>query len=283
MTTTDLPFNVTDLIRRPRITAELMSVTPAIAREWLSRNDHNRTVRPGVRRQYARDMAAGRWQVTGEPIKFSADGRLLDGQHRLLAVVDSDATVEMLIITGLADEAQDVMDTGSRRLASDMLTLSGHTNSMLLAAAVKWIVLFDEDRLYTDRAARIVTHSDIREYVEANPQVAEVATVTNGIRRHIDLQPAILAASFWIIRRVDYDDANEFMGRLADGIGLTAGSPIIALRNRLRQIKQNKTRVEPEALLSLVIRAWNAWRTGRELASLPTHKAGTQIRCPQPR
>lgn len=279
----DMPFNVTDLIRRPAIRSEIVPVSPAVAAEWLVRNDHNRRVRAAVVRQYARDMRAGRWLMTGEAIKFSADGRLIDGQHRLYAVLDAATTVDMLVITGLTDESQDVMDTGSKRGAADMLTLGGYTNASLLAAATKWIILHDEDRLYTDRANRSVTHADVRDYIRRNPELEDVVSLAGSVKSRIDLQPAILAAALWIITRADREEAAEFLSRWADGIDLSAGSPILALRNRLRQIKKNRTRVEPEALLSLTVRAWNAWRDGRTLAALPTHKAGAQIRCPKAR
>lgn len=275
----DLPFNVTDL--RPQVDAQLVTVTPEIAEGWLARNTHNRRIRPKVVAQYARDMAAGNWQVTGEAIKFAHDGRLLDGQHRLHAVVDSGRAVTMLVITGIDNAAQDVMDTGSRRLAADMLTLGGHSNAALLAASTKWAALYAEGRLYSDRATRDVTHANIRDFIAIYPDIEEAVTFASSLRKHIDLQPAILGASVWIIRQIDAEAADEFFCRLADGIGLPAGSPILALRNRLRQIKKNRTRVEPEVFLSLVIRAWNAWRAGRSLSNLPTHTGGKAIRAPK--
>lgn len=68
-------------------TMVLETITPKIAAEYLTRNTSNRNRRPTRIQQYARDMGSGNWPVTGESIKFSETGDLLDGQHRLVACV----------------------------------------------------------------------------------------------------------------------------------------------------------------------------------------------------
>ena len=62
--------------------------------------------------QYAADMKAGRWQLNGEAIKFDKNGHLLNGQHRLHAVVRADTTIQMLVISGLDPETRTTMDSG---------------------------------------------------------------------------------------------------------------------------------------------------------------------------
>ncbi len=100
-------------------TATFVNVTPPLAEMYLERNGRNRNIRPDVVSNYARDMSAHRWQITGEAIKLDADGNLLDGQHRLRAVIKSGETVTMLVIEGLPPEAQRVMDSGKPRTAGD--------------------------------------------------------------------------------------------------------------------------------------------------------------------
>src|SRR5437870_5147015 len=71
-----------------------MEVGPELATRWLEGNVHNRKLREDVVARYARDMKAGRWLLTHEPIAFNKNGdTLVDGQHRLWAVVESGATV----------------------------------------------------------------------------------------------------------------------------------------------------------------------------------------------
>lgn len=261
--------------------ASVMSVDPATAERWLGHNTRNRSIRRRVVTGYASDMAAGHWQLTGEAIKFAADGTLLDGQHRLMAVIDSGATVQMFVVRGLLPPSQDVMDTGAKRGAKDMLEMYGVGNSVLAASAAKWAILYDENRLYIDRTTQTVTHSDVLEFVSDNEVYADAVAFTSSIKRHIDLQPSILGATAYITHQVSPEGSREFFARLADGIGLPAGSPILALRSRLREIKAKRTRVEPEAFMSVVLRAWNAWRADRSMASIPVYKGKSSIRCPR--
>lgn len=264
-------------------TASVVVVHPELAQRWLAKNTHNRRVRARVVGSYARDMAAGHWRLTGESLKFSADGALLDGQHRLLAVIAAEASVPMFVIRGLSTDVQDVMDTGSRRLAGDVLTLSGYENASLLAAAAKWAILFDSNRLYGDFTQNGVSHSEVMKYVDDNATLAEAVSAGGSLRRQIDLQPSLVATCLYLVSRVDAEDAHLFFARLADGIDQPPGSPILALRSRLREVKNNRQRVEPEALMSLVIRTWNAWREGRKLTSIPIYRGGAALRCPDPK
>jgi hypothetical protein len=104
------------------------AVSPATAMNWLeTTNTKNRPVKDSVVNQYARDMKGGRWQRTTTPIKFDADGVLLDGQHRLWAVVESQQTVEFLIARNVNPDERNVQDIGSRRTVADILSFEGRT------------------------------------------------------------------------------------------------------------------------------------------------------------
>lgn len=103
---------------------QLVTVTPELAAQWLATNTTtNRKISQPTVNGYAHDMIRGKWQVTGETIKFDTDGRLIDGQHRLTAVVVSHRTVQMFVATGIPTEAMSVLDTGRTRSAGDAPTI----------------------------------------------------------------------------------------------------------------------------------------------------------------
>ena len=76
----------------------VMTITPQIAQEWATLNTRNRPVRYAKVAQFARDMKAGRWHMTGDPIQFGISGRLLNGQHRLWACIMSDTAFETVVV-----------------------------------------------------------------------------------------------------------------------------------------------------------------------------------------
>ena len=80
------------------ITTEIVTLTPALAAEWLNSNTCNRPLSTLRASRYARDMKAGDWRFNGETISFTADGRLVDGQHRLTAVVESGVTIQQVVV-----------------------------------------------------------------------------------------------------------------------------------------------------------------------------------------
>ena len=97
------------------VKAELTTITPEQAEDLLLRNDHNRSIETARVLQYAQDLRRGEWQINGEAIKVADTGRLLDGQHRLMAILEADTPMTTLLITGMPETTQETMDQGRPR------------------------------------------------------------------------------------------------------------------------------------------------------------------------
>lgn len=110
-------------------------VTPDLATKWLEGNVHNRPVRDGVVQRYAADMRAGRWKQTHQGIAMDEDGTLIDGQHRLFAVIEAGVPVLMQVTYNLPIEAQAVVDDGLKRSVVDVLKINGYGTITPLHAA----------------------------------------------------------------------------------------------------------------------------------------------------
>lgn len=254
---------------RPDPTIEVIAVTPAMAQEWLTRNEVNRNIRQGDVEKYARAMLRGQWALTGEAVKFSTEGKLLDGQHRLTAVVRSKQTVTLIVVRGIDESAQLEMDTGVKRTASDALGFLGETNTALLAAATRLAILVNDGRINADRKRQGVSNGEIAEYIELHPEIRDAVRATMGLRKHIDAPPAAICVAYYEVRKVHQAQAEEFFNGLATRANLSERSPILALDSRLRNIRKNGTRASHREYLSLFFRAWNYWRKGRPAASFP--------------
>ena len=254
---------MTTTLLRPTIvepTATLERVTPEVATTWLARNHHNRNIRSKSVALLARDMAAGNWRFTGEAIKFDTDGTLLDGQHRLMAVVQSGASINMLVIRGLDREAQLVMDSGAKRSAADALGWSGHKNTNLLAAAAR--LGLEIERGDTNR---VFTHSEVVAYVDENPDLLEIVGTANNARKYLPMKPAAIAYSWLLLSRLDPKAAAQFFDALVNNATDGKGDPRNTLLRRLSVARQNKETLRAATEVQFVVRAWNAWRRGEDL------------------
>ena len=122
---------------------DVVSVTPATAREWLKLNmDNNRHLRPAVVRRYATDMRNGNWELTGVPIVFNKSGKLVDGQHRLNAVIRADVAVDMAVVRNVADSVK-IYDRGIGRTTQDIFRIAGLDISSAEAALINGVFCYD--------------------------------------------------------------------------------------------------------------------------------------------
>ena len=120
----------------PKASGEAFIFTP----EWCqwaleSFNTHNRRLMDKVIERYAADMRAGNWQCIHQGISFSEPPTaIIDGQHRLWAVVKSGVNVIMRLFTNEPMAGQLVTDDQAIRAASDALTLAGYPTTKQEAA-----------------------------------------------------------------------------------------------------------------------------------------------------
>lgn len=261
-------------------TAGIYKVSPSVAKRWLSRNVRNRPIRKVIVDAYARDMAAGAWQVTGEAIKFDTNGALSDGQHRLTAVVQSGTTVDMLVVRGLAPEAQAVMDSGAKRSASDALAFGGMKNSSIIAAAGR-LALREPAAGFSVERIGSPTNTEIATFVEENPRIKRAAEMASHFYPAFDAPPSVLALCWMRFEEVGGAfAAHEFFEAVANMTTDGPGDPRLALIRRLANARRSRERLEAAAYLSLIFRTWNAWRKGASVGKLQVESRGSAVKVP---
>lgn len=271
--------NVTDLHAKP--TASFVTVTPETARNWLAMNTKNRRLRKADLDRYKRDMLAGNWHIAGDPIRFSTTGQLLDGQHRLTAIVETGVTLPLLVVRGVQPEAQKVMDTGRRRTAADALDIDrkGHASTLAAVALLKLSV--DLGKLDGKHEA---SHGEILACVEANPSLEVAAEFASQVARRTDCPPSVVAYTFFVLSKIDAEQAADFWLAAADKVGLASGDPVIALTNRFAEARRNRERLTKRMYLSAIFRAWNYRRAGKPLRLVKiSSPAGGLIPIPEPK
>lgn len=256
-----------------------VQLTPELAEKWLGQNIGNRNLRRQKVQQYARDMREGNWHTSGQAIQFDWNGRLIDGQHRLEAVIESGVTVEALIVEGLDPRAREVIDTGAKRTASDALKFAGHTQDATLLAAVARIADARENGYLRTAMATTVpqlSNSDVIAWVELNPDVASAMLLARRTGKAINIQPSVWAYCLHELQKVDVGLAAEFAESIADMRLEGKGDPRKVLLDIFHRAATGQRRKPGIAEgIYIVYRAWNAWVAGQQLTQIIPGKSDT--------
>lgn len=266
--------------------ARVETITPDMAMELLKRNPNNRQLRMRLSQSIARDIKAGRWQLNGESIILDEDGNILDGQHRLYACVLADEPITALVVRGVMRAAATTIDTGAKRLASDVLGMAGESNRHQLAAIIRRVLLWDEGyRLNLSGGARITTAHELLDFLADHPECRPAAEFASNSAKVMDCFPSVVGLAHVLFKRVDETgDADVFLTAWRTGADMWSGHPVLALRNSLRaNVIGGRQRYVEHEQLGLAIIAWNHMRKGRNIVRMYGPKGGfTQQNFPEP-
>lgn len=251
------------------ITTELVYVTDDMAGKWLATNFGNRPVRKAMVARIAGCIERGEFVFTAETVKFDRDGNLIDGQHRLNAIVESGLGAWLLVVRGLSREAAEFMDQGATRTIADVLGQRGVSNRHAVSAIARWRLLWDLGSYSRHgKGSRDITRAEVVEYSHQNEDTLTLAAhQAASVARALGCGgSAVFGLMFNVFEEVSRKHALEFFAQLADGVGLTGGDPILTLRNRL--IREGTKAYLPGELMYGICKAWNTWREGKTLRNV---------------
>lgn len=112
-------------------------ISPSLAAKYLEHNINNRSVSKGYVSFLAKIMLSGEYSVNHQGIAFDEDGNLVDGQHRLHAIVKSGVTVSMLVTSDLSKKAVRDIDSGRKRRYWDNQKMLGDNMHPLLPSVAR--------------------------------------------------------------------------------------------------------------------------------------------------
>lgn len=121
---------------------KIMTVTPQLARQWLDKNrENNRNVSQSRVKQYGADMKAGKWRLSDQAISFDEHGCLINGQHRLQAVIWADTSIVSLVLHNLPSEAILTLDSGKKRSTDEAFCITGRNYPRQCGATVRRVFM----------------------------------------------------------------------------------------------------------------------------------------------
>ena len=223
-------------------------ITPAFATQLLSGNRDNRRpdrIRVG---RYAHEMKSGRWMKTHQPVAIAADGRVVDGQHRLMAIVESGISVEMTVAYNADPKTFGVVDQGKVRSGSDVFTIGGIKGPNISAIA-RLVYLYETDFNATtwNKTSNAVTSQMLLDWAnQAGPQHPEVtigavlkraSVLETKFRKEVKKLGSAVGASLAIAEiygGISCEQAFELVFQpIMSCIGLREGTPVYALHRVL--------------------------------------------------
>lgn len=140
---------------------KLMTITPDMAKEWLENNfENNRKVNERWVNSLSRDMLSGHWGITNESIGFAEDGTLVDGQHRLRAILKANIPVNINVTTGIKMDAIRYIDCGKSRTLSDRMRVNGD-DQLYTSVYIHALIRAIHEMLLHDQTKKIYTMDEM--------------------------------------------------------------------------------------------------------------------------
>ncbi len=270
-----LSIRVGDAVPTPRApTRYAVLVNPDLARYLLAFNHPNNRNRKQRRVSlYAGDMIAGRWQFSPESVIFSTTGVLMDGQNRLMAITEAGTPQWLLFDFGWPIELMSILDRGKARTNADGLHTEGKINATAVAALIALVSRYDQAVGQTRGFSGLPIPSSAANLEILNgDEEAYQEAARAGQRTYKALgrggTGTVWAAAYYIIYRIRPAEVVPFFDEIHNGTGAPGSvTRVLAgwfIRRPLSMTRSGDDR-EP---LELVIRAFNAWRTGKAYSAV---------------
>lgn len=262
---------IASIVRKCNATRDLegrweftLDIDKALAAQMLVNiDDKQRRLAKGRMTQIRRDIEKGRWENTGDPLRFSTEGTLIDGQHRLTAFCYNekvDLLKDMTIVILKTRSALDVVDIGKSRTVNDIRRMTGR--DYLPTRAIGGILF--EHRDFAGRGADL-SKIERNELVDNSPYLEQVKTLAaNGA------PTAVLAAAIRCMR-ADMDKGYRFFLAAVTNEHHLDGKYVSALKVLSTWLMTNTHNGGGHAIrremVARCISAWNAYRSGKEMKS----------------
>jgi hypothetical protein len=252
---------------------QVVTITVEEATYLLEMNGNNRPLNDQHVQRIARQIRDGKWKFNGDTIKISSTNDILDGQHRLWAVVESKTPIETILVRDIQPDAFATIDTLRKpRSGSDILALIGATNNRsTISVALQWLIRWQRKTLTEYKApANRIENSDIEQAYRDNPGIARAAESCSKLRAVAN--PGLLSFFYFVLTNRNPDLAERMIHTLANPAGVGITDPFFLLR---AYFLNDKGRKDPLVSIALMVKASNAAYKGKEMKLLKWQNQGT--------
>ena len=251
-----------------KITHKIETITPEIAHEMLKSNTNNRYLSKHRVSHIQKEIENGNWQISGETIKIASNGKLLDGQGRLTAVLNSKKPITALVVRGLKDTTFKTIDTGRMRSMADHLHIDGYGSSTVLAAAARVAMRFNKKKGIFEASADRASPTDVLSWVAKNKGLRDAVSFCSPLNGVSSI--STVAGCYYICSLIDQEDAYSFFNGVVTGEKLSSQNPALILRNRLIAIRKvgRAGGMYQKMMVAIIIHAFNCYRSKKVITKL---------------
>ncbi|WP_405801453.1 hypothetical protein OG291_11935 [Streptomyces halstedii] len=259
----------------PRLT----QVGPELAEILLSRAVVNRRLDWGQVDFLTDSIIRGEWQLTHQGIALDGPldtGCLLDGQHRLNAIIKAGVSVWIYVFEGLQESAFPVLDTGKRRSGVDTLSSTGEKYLPLLHSTIRHVLLFKDmpDSSWSGSRARIANGRILAAYTEDSDMYREAVATGRSLSKHLFASQTGAAVGYFVTNEAaPAAKVASWIKGLTSGANLEVGDPRLTL-TKVPHVKGRgrKRRYTMREQVAIYIKAWNAWVQDEKIENLRFRK-----------
>jgi len=238
------------------------TISPQLAEAYLGHNSRNRKIVAAHVDAIARDIRAGNWMMNAQPICFSRSGRLLNGQHRLSAVIQAGEAIEVPVMRNLPEEAYDTYDIHAKKGPQLGAAFDSFGDKPLIAAAA--VLLWKHELKPPGTRNAKPTPAEVMRIVEQHPRLLELRTFG---RKMIEFgRGSVLTYAAYCIERDDPELGRIFLERFESGADLPRGHLILELRRRMQILRRERTSQEEQ--LRELMSAWARFKEKPDLERL---------------
>lgn len=254
------------------------TITPQMADKYLAMSPENRVTKTTTRvaNTYAEAMKRGEWRLNGECIVFDKEGRPLDGHHRLIAVTIAGIPVTFSVCRGVDREAFTTYNCGLRTNLAQILGMKQVKNSNLIMGMIGInINLCNTGRIRANNgmssgSTRTVT-SDYNVYISDQKAYDDTAELANRLNAYGKVLKTtwIGGVYYFLTHKGGYTplEVLPFFEALCH-LETSGVTPCDTLRNFIIRHRMSNMKIEDGFLAALLIKAWNAYITGRTMKQI---------------
>lgn len=247
-----------------RIYSAVCEITPDISEVVLGYyKAPNRNLKIRGIEKYARAIEEGRWGVNGEPIIFSHDGLLMDGQNRLEACIRSGRNFFSVVQFGVPYENMDTLNSGIVRATRDVVCLHDIPNSNTVTSAVGHMWRYSKG--ISKSASKSLAPDETLAMIKATPLL--VKYVGKSVHPAIKMGGGAIHGWLWYeFSQINKTYADAFYEKFFSGECLAKNDPRLILRNRIGSVRSGFRRANPWQVIAITIKAWNVYIAGITLS-----------------